>query len=52
MNPEKQELKHKPLIISGCSGAGKGTLINFLLSKYPDLFELSISLTTRNPRPG
>ena len=30
----------------------KGTLINMLLDKNPDLFELSISYTTRRPRQG
>ena len=41
-----------PLIISGPSGSGKGTIINFLLKKYPDVFSLSCSYTTRNPREG
>jgi hypothetical protein len=30
----------------------QGTLINHLISKNPDLFELSISYTTRRPRQG
>jgi guanylate kinase len=30
----------------------KGTIINKLIEKYPDLFELSISYTTRRPRQG
>lgn len=51
-NYQKDNVRHKPLVISGCSGSGKGTLINFLLTKYPDLFELSISYTTRRPRQG
>jgi len=42
----------KPLILSGPSGAGKGTLVKMLLEKYPALFKLSVSLTTRDPRPN
>ena len=41
----------KLLVISGSSGVGKGTVIKSLLEKCPDL-NLSISCTTRNPRPG
>lgn len=51
-NYQKDVIRHKPLVISGCSGVGKGTLINFLLEKFPDIFELSISYTTRRPRQG
>ena len=32
------------------SGSGKSTMVNHLLTKYPDLFELSVSCTTRPPR--
>lgn len=39
-------------IISGFSGAGKGTLVKALLKKYPDVYSLSISATTREPRAG
>lgn len=39
----------KFLVITGPSGAGKTTLIEYLL-KIP-LFELSVSYTTRKPRP-
>lgn len=37
--------------VSGFSGAGKGTLMKDLLKKY-DQYALSISATTRQPRPG
>lgn len=39
------------IVISGFSGAGKGTLMNSLISKY-DNYALSISATTRAPREG
>lgn len=39
------------IVISGFSGAGKGTVVNELI-KDKDAYSLSISMTTRNPRPG
>jgi guanylate kinase len=41
----------KVFVITGPSGVGKGTLIEQLLGRVPEL-ELSISATTREPRPG
>jgi guanylate kinase len=41
----------KVFVITGPSGVGKGTLIEQLLERLPEL-ELSISATTREPRPG
>jgi guanylate kinase len=38
-------------VITGPSGVGKGTLIRTLLERIPEL-ELSVSATTRSPRPG
>ncbi len=38
-------------IVSGPSGAGKGTLVRALLDRVPGLW-LSVSATTREPRPG
>ncbi|KAL2164832.1 hypothetical protein VTH06DRAFT_128 [Thermothelomyces fergusii] len=42
----------RPLVISGPSGVGKGTLYNLLFQRHPDTFTLSVSHTTRRPRPG
>ncbi len=39
------------IVISGFSGAGKGTLVKRLLSSY-DSYALSVSMTTRSPREG
>jgi guanylate kinase len=41
----------KVFVITGPSGVGKGTLIRTLLQRIPEL-ELSVSATTRKPRPG
>lgn len=38
-------------VITGPSGVGKGTLIRGLMERLPEL-ELSVSATTRAPRPG
>ena len=38
-------------VVSGFSGAGKGTVMKALLKEYDD-YALSISVTTRSPRPG
>ena len=39
------------VVVSGFSGAGKGTLMKRLMEKY-DNYALSVSATTRDPRPG
>ena len=39
------------IVVSGFSGAGKGTIMKALLERY-DNYALSISATTSNPRPG
>jgi guanylate kinase len=38
-------------VVTGPSGVGKGTLIRALLERFSD-FSLSVSATTRKPRPG
>lgn len=39
------------VVVSGFSGAGKGTVMKSLISKY-DSYALSVSATTRAPREG
>lgn len=39
-------------VVSGFSGAGKGTLMKELLRKHPKQYALSVSATTRKPRTG
>ena len=39
------------IVVSGFSGAGKGTLMRKLMETY-DNYALSVSMTTRKPREG
>jgi guanylate kinase len=39
-------------VIAGPSGVGKGTVVREVLSRIPDGLALSVSATTRPPRPG
>lgn len=39
-------------VVSGFSGSGKGTIMKELMANYSDVYALSISATTREPRPG
>jgi len=41
----------KLIVLTGPSGVGKGTLLQLLLQRHPELY-FSISVTTRSPRPG
>lgn len=41
----------KLVVLSGPSAVGKGTLASYIIDQYDD-YELSVSATTRNPRPG
>ena len=42
----------KPCIICGPSGVGKGTLLNKMKQSFPNIFGVSVSHTTRQPRNG
>ncbi|KAI1214460.1 guanylate kinase [Annulohypoxylon truncatum] len=42
----------RPVVISGPSGVGKGTLFKRLFDTHPECFALSVSHTTRSPRAG
>ncbi|KAF5653155.1 guanylate kinase [Fusarium sp. NRRL 25303] len=44
-------LDARPIIISGPSGVGKGTLIKRLKDNHPTIFGSVVSHTTRQPRP-
>lgn len=39
------------IVVSGFAGTGKGTIMKGLLAKYSEQYALSVSMTTRAPRP-
>lgn len=45
-------MNKKLFVISGCSGVGKGTVLKEFMARNSEDFILSVSCTTRNPRPG
>ena len=47
-----QKSKGILIVLSGFSGSGKGTIMKELMKKYSEQYALSISATTRSPRPG
>ena len=47
----KHKVRGKLIVLTGPSGVGKGTLVQILLQRHPEIY-LSISATTRSPRPG
>ncbi|EGR48601.1 uncharacterized protein TRIREDRAFT_107402 [Trichoderma reesei QM6a] len=51
-NTKKAPPDRRPIVVSGPSGVGKGTLYGMLFDRHPDTFALSVSHTTRAPRPG
>lgn len=46
-----KEKKGLLIVVSGPSGAGKGTVLAHTIEKYPNL-KYSVSVTTRSPRAG
>jgi guanylate kinase len=40
------------IVLSGPSGVGKSTILRKLIERYPDRLRLSVSATTRPPRPN
>lgn len=52
LTPRLVPADRRPLVISGPSGVGKGTLYKLLFERHPETFALSVSHTTRAPRPG
>lgn len=40
------------VVLSGFSGSGKGTIMKKLIDEYSNEYALSVSATTRSPRPG
>lgn len=45
-------MNKKLFVISGCSGVGKGTVLKEFMARNIKDFMLSVSCTTRKPRPG
>jgi guanylate kinase len=50
-DPKQCQTAGKLIVLTGPSGVGKGTLVRSLLQSHPELY-LSVSVTTRSPRPG
>lgn len=52
MSAEKAGVKRgRVVVVAGPTAVGKGTVTRRLLERYPDTY-LSVSATTRSPRPG
>jgi guanylate kinase len=49
---ENSSSPSRMFIVSGPSGVGKSTVIKRLLERFPGRLRLSVSATTRQPRPG
>ena len=51
MSEDKAVKRGTLFVYSGCSGVGKGTIMKELLARNEKI-KLSVSATTRDPRPG
>jgi guanylate kinase len=51
LEAQSQQKVGRLMVLSGPSGVGKGTLLNRLRQRHPDL-QVSVSATTRQPRAG
>jgi guanylate kinase len=51
VGPPAGKIAGKLIVLAGPSGVGKGTLLSRLRQQHPEL-QVSISATTRQPRPG
>jgi len=49
--PQSPTPRGRLVVLTGPSGVGKGTLVSHLRQRHPELY-LSVSVTTRPPRPG
>jgi guanylate kinase len=49
--PQSLTPRGRLVVLTGPSGVGKGTLVSHLRQRHPELY-LSVSVTTRPPRPG
>ena len=49
--PEPPDVRPRLTVLSGPSGVGKSTVVAHMRKEHPEVW-LSVSATTRKPRPG